>query len=99
VKSSGKRLQDDSKFYNSYAWRKYRKIYLESHPVCVMCEAEGIVTPANVVDHIVPIRQGGDKFDEKNLQALCRRHHDVKSGRDRHGNGRQQGDMGQKRKK
>ena len=97
VKGSKKRLQDDSKFYNSWKWRKFRKSYLERNPVCVMCEADGIVTPAQVVDHIIPMRAGGAAFDEKNLQSLCRHHHDIKSGKDRHGIGKQNGDRGRKR--
>ena len=98
VKSSGKRLKDDSKFYNSWAWRKFRKSYIERNPLCVMCEAEGIVTPAQIVDHIIPMRQGGAKFDENNLQSLCKHHHDVKSGKDRHGIPSKKGISGIKRK-
>ena len=99
IKSSGKRLRDDSKFYNSYKWRKFRKNYIMNNPVCVMCEREGIIREADVVDHIIPIRQGGKRFDKNNLQSLCKRHHDVKSGKDRHGIVYNNGDMGLKIKK
>jgi 5-methylcytosine-specific restriction protein A len=44
-----------------------------------MCEAEGRVTAADVVDHIVPLWDGGQDIDS-NLQSLCQTpHHDAKS--------------------
>ena len=39
------------------------------------------ITPATVVDHIVPHR--GDKklfWDQSNWQPLCKEHHDKKTG-------------------
>ena len=65
------------------AWQKASKRYLEAHPLCVACLKEGKYTRATVVDHIKPHR--GDKalfWDERNWQALCKRHHDVKTGRE-----------------
>lgn len=61
-----------------YAWQKARAGYLAKHPLCVMCQAETPprVTPATVVDHIVPHR--GDKtlfWDSDNWQSLCATHH------------------------
>lgn len=63
-------------------WQKARAGYLKSHPLCVHCEDEGQVTPATVVDHITPHR--GDRalfWDRSNWQALCARHHNVKTAR------------------
>ena len=65
------------------AWQRASKRYLEAHPLCVACLKEGKYTRATVVDHIKPHR--GDKtlfWDECNWQALCKRHHDVKTGRE-----------------
>lgn len=59
-----------------YQWQKVRERHLEAHPLCVMCEAEGKVTAATVVDHRTPHR--GDQtifWDEKNWQSLCASHH------------------------
>lgn len=45
-----------------------------------MCDLDGDVVAATVVDHIVPHR--GDKvafWDHDNWQALCKRHHDKKT--------------------
>lgn len=63
-------------------WKKFRRRYLDAHPLCVKCLAEGKYTKAEVVDHIVPFR-GDEKmqYDPDNLQALCKRHHDEKTGR------------------
>lgn len=54
-----------------------RARWLAEHPLCVMCEAEGRVTAATVVDHATPHRGDADLFwDRANWQSLCKRHHD-----------------------
>jgi shikimate kinase/5-methylcytosine-specific restriction endonuclease McrA len=62
--------------YN-YTWRKARNRYIAEHPMCVMCQAQGKLTPATVVDHITP-HKGNDTlfWDVANWQSLCKRHHD-----------------------
>lgn len=76
-----KTLTSDGKpFYQSTAWRKTRAAFLRDNVLCVMCTARGIVTAANTVDHIVPIRQGGDPYAFENLQQLCQSCHNSKSG-------------------
>lgn len=64
-----------------YRWRQVRARYLRKHPLCVKCLAEGRYVTATVVDHIIPFRN--DDFlhwDENNFQALCKYHHDKKTG-------------------
>ena len=61
-------------FYKSPEWKKKRAEYLESHPFCSSCGH-----PASVVDHIVPILNGGEALDDDNLQALCWSCHSKKS--------------------
>jgi 5-methylcytosine-specific restriction enzyme A len=64
------------------AWQQARLSYLSSHPLCVACEAEGRVRAAVVVDHVVPHRGNAELFwDESNWQALCKWHHDQKTGK------------------
>jgi len=70
--------------YDSH-WHKYRNVYLSEHPLCVMCQQAGRVTPAEIIDHIIPLDMGGDKWANKNLQALCRSHHTEKTARDSRG--------------
>ena len=66
-------------FYDSAKWRKLRSIYIRRHP---MCEHPGCNKAGNVVDHIIPIRQGGNPLDWDNLQTLCHSHHNRKSGKE-----------------
>lgn len=55
-----------------YAWQKLRVAFLQQHPLCVMCMADGRTTSASVVDHIVPHEGDHAKFwDQGNLQSLC----------------------------
>ena len=59
-----------------YKWQKARKRYLQEHPLCVMCERDGRVTQATVVDHRIPHRGDMTLFwDESNWQSLCATHH------------------------
>lgn len=78
------RVRPNSKFYTSSAWRRVRAIKIQENPLCEECQRRGVLTPADVVDHITPINQGGEPFDESNLQSLCHRCHNKKSGREAH---------------
>jgi 5-methylcytosine-specific restriction protein A len=35
--------------------------------------------PAKVVDHIVPVKEGGERFERVNLQSLCVPCHNAKT--------------------
>ena len=57
-------------------WRKLRVHYLRAHPWCVMCHADGALTPATAVDHKRPHKGDlGLFWNQDNWQALCRTHH------------------------
>ncbi len=59
-----------------YKWQQARLAFLREHPLCVMCEAEGRVEVATVVDHKIPHR--GDQklfWRRSNWQPLCSTHH------------------------
>lgn len=58
-------------FYNSSAWRQLRKNYIMNHPICKICNDNGILQEGHHVDHIQPISQGGARLDPNNLQTLC----------------------------
>ncbi len=57
---------------------------LNAEPLCEECRRGGVVTPATVVDHIVPINEGGAPMDMDNLQSLCAKCHNRKSGAEAH---------------
>ena len=59
-------------------WMARRARWLNSSPLCVMCQAEGRVTAAQEVDHIIRLEIGGAD-DESNYQSLCVAHHKAKT--------------------
>jgi 5-methylcytosine-specific restriction protein A len=68
--SSVERSRDPLTRYNDAPWRRLRQAWLNAHPLCVTCEAEGRVTVAQVVDD--PSR----RLDWSNLRSLCKSCHD-----------------------
>ena len=50
----------------------------QTNPLCVMCEAKGLVTAATELDHIVPLCKGGPDTTE-NCQPLCTACHKQKT--------------------
>lgn len=75
------KLKDDEceQFYHTPTWRRLRMEVLRREPLCRRCAQAGITREARVVDHIVPIRQGGDKMAMSNLQPLCTACHEKKT--------------------
>ena len=69
-------------FYQSRQWREVRAAYLREHPLCVACAARSVVVAARVVDHVQPIKDGGERFDATNLQSLCVPCHNRKTARE-----------------
>lgn len=68
------RPNSSARGYNAQ-WREMRKAFLSAHP---MCNELGCHERATHVDHIVPKSQGG-KDEPPNFQALCHRHHSIKT--------------------
>ena len=66
-------------FYQSIRWRNTRAAVLRDNPLCCKCKARGVLQPATVVDHIVPIKLGGERFERSNLQGLCVPCHNAKT--------------------
>ena len=80
------------RFYTTWTWRKCRKSFLESRgKLCEDCLKEGIVNPGSKeqpleVHHKIPITD--DNINDPsvtlnwdNLEAVCKRHHDLKKER------------------
>lgn len=71
-------------------WRKIRAAVLRGEPLCRECRTvRGLLVPAEHVDHIKPLSQGGT-HDLENLQPLCHSCHSAKTAR-------QDGGLGNKR--
>ena len=53
-------------------WQRTRLGFLRKHPLCCGCEANGRITPATLVDHVVPHKGDMALFWERaNWQPLC----------------------------
>lgn len=70
------------KKYDTKRWDRWRKRFLDEHELCEHCKQKGILRSATVVDHIEPHRGDPDLFwDWDNLQALCEKCHNRKTGK------------------
>ena len=58
-----------------------RKRLLRDNPLCVHCKAQGRVTLAQELDHIIALHNGGTNNDD-NIQGLCIDHHKIKTAKD-----------------
>jgi 5-methylcytosine-specific restriction endonuclease McrA len=64
-------------FYTNARWRRLRKWKLADTTLCEQCSRV-----AQEVDHIQPIRDGGDPYAIDNLQSLCKSCHSKKTVQD-----------------
>ena len=66
------------KFYKSQAWKKCREAYLKSQGgLCERCRARGLIVPAEIVHHIVPLTAENVNDPDivlnwRNLCSVCR---------------------------
>jgi 5-methylcytosine-specific restriction protein A len=58
---------------------KLRTAKLATDPIC---QRSGCRHPATQVDHVIPLAEGGARYDWGNLQSLCAHHHAQKTTRD-----------------
>jgi 5-methylcytosine-specific restriction protein A len=71
--------------HHSARWTAKSRAYRSRHPLCEDCLELGIVRPADLVDHVHELRDGGQLLDDSNLRSLCRKHHAKKSMKARAG--------------
>lgn len=79
-KAHGRRQKPNQALYNSTRWRTLARQHKAANPFCVVCD----VAPVEVTDHIVPVNQCGGMWAWDNLQSLCHKCHNKKSGREAH---------------
>ena len=76
------------KLYSSKAWRRYRKAIISRRGgECVECGATPLDQHIHL-DHIKPLVEGGEAFNEENIQILCRECHGRKTASEVWGVGR-----------
>ncbi|WP_103729939.1 HNH endonuclease [Novosphingobium sp. HII-3] len=68
--------------YNTAAWQRLRLAHLAIEPMCRGCRKMGKLAPANVVDHITAISEGGPAFPgHDGLASYCAPCHNRKTAR------------------
>ncbi|MEK5331040.1 HNH endonuclease [Lysinibacillus sp. FSL W8-0992] len=81
--SYSERMEKDGqyrRFYNSAAWRNLSFQHRLKNPICEECIKVGLVVKADVVDHVIEIKDDWSKrLDEKNIRSLCHHHHAIKT--------------------
>jgi 5-methylcytosine-specific restriction protein A len=77
---TGKRSRHEAGY--DYDWVKFRRSYLMRHPLCVRCQARGRVTAAAEIHHRRVLRDYPElRFEEENLEALCKSCHSRETNR------------------
>ena len=71
-----RRTKPRKRFYGLASWQRLRRLFLRAHPWC-LCGAA-----ATVVDHVIPIADGGEPLDAANLQPMCASCHSKKSAQE-----------------
>lgn len=67
-------------FYKSKSWKNLSYLYRLNNPCCEKCLKAGMIRKADVVDHIIEIRDDYDRrLDETNLMSLCHSCHNKKT--------------------
>ncbi len=74
VYDNNSRNKESNKIYQSKQWKNIRTKQLTNNPFCIRC---GRV--ANLVDHIIEIKDGGAAYDINNLQSMCTSCHNTKT--------------------
>lgn len=67
------------KLYHSSRWGETSRAYRAANPLCEECLRHGKQSLATSVDHIKALKDGGDPWDDSNLQSLCARCHNRKT--------------------
>jgi 5-methylcytosine-specific restriction enzyme A len=74
-------------------WQRLRARVLAAQPYCVPCARRGVETQAQMLDHVVSIRDAPERrLDPSNLMPMCWACHRAKTMRVDHGFGRPRGD-------
>lgn len=74
-----KRDKKSQSLYNSYEWQKLRQLAMKrDNYLCQSCLREGVLASADVVHHLVEVRDDWSKrLDLDNLESVCHGCHNV----------------------
>lgn len=59
-------------------WDRFSLSYRKKEPFCAICREKGRFVFCDVVDHKLPLRQGGEVLNPQNVWGLCTAHHSWK---------------------
>ena len=82
IKQRANHTHTSDPFYSTARWQKFRNWYRRKQPLCENCESIKLTIKAQLVDHIIPIKEGGKKLSSDNAQSLCRLCHARKTADD-----------------
>ena len=78
--ANDKAIKDSTAYRSVYATKRWRNLRMQViKEQRGKCATPGCVNLATDVDHVVGMRDGGAAYDRSNLQALCHRHHSMKT--------------------
>jgi 5-methylcytosine-specific restriction endonuclease McrA len=84
-----KRETGNRSVYNSKRWHRKREGFPKKYGfICAACRFEGTDTKESYLcdlDHVIPMKYGGDPYDDRNLNRLCIRHHSKKNALENNG--------------
>lgn len=67
-------------------WQKTRRMKLRRNPLCEPCQRKGLITEAQQVHHLTPIKEAPDlALSMENLESICTRCHARENARERRG--------------
>lgn len=83
TEQKGRTAASQAGFYNTKAWKQIRDQRRRANPLCQHCEANDMVRPMAVVDHILPVDEAPElMLSIDNTQSLCNFHDDLKTKAD-----------------
>jgi 5-methylcytosine-specific restriction enzyme A len=80
-KTKSNKKEERQKIYNNTRWRKLRDAKLQQCPLCEICLAKGIITPAIDIHHIDSfmnydgLKRLEKAYNFRNLLSICKECH------------------------
>lgn len=63
-------------------WKEFRKQYLQANPLCLDCEAKGLVRAASEPHHKIKVKDDPSRqYDHENMIPLCKPCHSTRTAR------------------
>ncbi len=64
--------------HRTYRWKKLSR-QTRATAWCPVCELEGVIHPAEDLDHAIRLQDSGHPWDKRNHLPLCKRDHGIKT--------------------